>query len=324
MNVKTLTRLIDNCVRTKKSLYIWGLPGVGKSQIVRDYASSHNISLIDIRTSLLDPIDLRGLPKITKGEVVWYPPSFLPRTGKGILLLDELNLGSPATLSACYQLVLDRHLGEYILPEGWSIIATGNPTGRGTTPLSVALKSRFVHATLETSITDWLEWAAVNKIHPEVLYYLQSHRESYYPVQPKEAPYSYPCPRTWETLSTMIRADNTVSTCLDIVAGVIGEVESLSFVQWVRSRDTLPTLHDIISNPGGCRIPITPDGITEVIKMVSGAVSTSNISSILSYGDRLSPEYRVKLVKDCCRCNPDIGKTPEFLGWVSRNTDILG
>ena len=75
----------------KLSLMIWGPPGVGKSSIVAQSASQNGLDLIDLRLSQLAPTDLRGLPVPVDNICTWYPPEFLPRDGKGILFLDEIN-----------------------------------------------------------------------------------------------------------------------------------------------------------------------------------------------------------------------------------------
>jgi MoxR-like ATPase len=92
----------------RKPAFLWGPPGVGKSQIVAQVAASLGIRLIDIRAVLLDPVDLRGLPTVEHGKAAWAIPAFLPEDGAGILFLDELNAATPLVQAACYQLVLDR------------------------------------------------------------------------------------------------------------------------------------------------------------------------------------------------------------------------
>jgi len=108
-------------------LHIWGACGVGKSQIVSRVASDLGYDFLDVRAVQLDPVDLRGLPRIVEDQTEWVPPKFLPNRGKGILFLDELTSAPQMTQAGCYQLVLDRKLGEYVLPDGWVVIAAGNP-----------------------------------------------------------------------------------------------------------------------------------------------------------------------------------------------------
>ena len=108
-------------------LHIWGACGVGKSQIVFQVANDLDYNSLDVRARQLDPVDLRGPTSNRSRPDGMGPPKFLPTTGKGILFLDELTSAPQMTQGGCYQLVLDRRLGEYALPDDWVVIAAGNP-----------------------------------------------------------------------------------------------------------------------------------------------------------------------------------------------------
>ena len=142
-------------------LHIWGACGVGKSQIISQVADDLGVDFLDVRAVQLDPVDLRGLPRITAEQTEWVPPKFLPTSGKGILFLDELTSAPQMTQAGCYQLVLDRKLGEYVLPDGWVVIAAGNPASERGVHFSMPrpLRNRFVHLDLEPDLDDWCRWA---------------------------------------------------------------------------------------------------------------------------------------------------------------------
>ena len=95
------------------------------SAIVKQIAKEKKWDLIDLRLSLLNPVDLRGLPMIDKekGLAKWLPPEFLPQDGVGILFLDEINKAPGSVMAAAYQLILDRKVGNYELPPKWRIIS---------------------------------------------------------------------------------------------------------------------------------------------------------------------------------------------------------
>ena len=97
-------------------------------------ADDLDYDFLDVRAVQLDPVDLRGLPRIAADQTEWVPPKFLPTTGKGILFLDELTSAPQMTQAGCYQLVLDRKLGEYVLPDGWVVIAAGQSGIRAGRP----------------------------------------------------------------------------------------------------------------------------------------------------------------------------------------------
>src|SRR4051812_30577921 len=126
MRPTDVTKALAALIPTRRPLYLWGPPGVGKSSLVRQATQNLNLDLVDVRATLLDPVDLRGLPRLEGESAVWIPPAFLPRFGAGVLFLDELAQAAPLVQSACLQLTLDRRIGEYELPDGWSVIAASN------------------------------------------------------------------------------------------------------------------------------------------------------------------------------------------------------
>jgi MoxR-like ATPase len=157
-------------------LHIWGPCGVGKSQIVSQVAAALEYDFLDVRAVQLDPVDLRGLPRIDANQTVWSPPKFLPTQGKGILFLDELTSAPQMTQAGCYQLVLDRKLGEYVLPEGWVVIAAGNPAAERGVHFTMPrpLRNRFVHLELEVDHAEWCSWAVRAGLRPEIIAFFQA------------------------------------------------------------------------------------------------------------------------------------------------------
>ena len=169
MKPTRVQEVLDNILKTRWSAFVWGPPGVGKSSIVREIADSKNWKLLDVRASLLDPTDLRGIPAIEDGKAKWCPPAFLPSgNSKGILFFDELNAAPPLVQASLYQLTLDRRIGEYTLPDGWRIIAAGNRAEDAsvTFRMPAALANRFIHLDYEVDFDDWRAWAIREKVFP--------------------------------------------------------------------------------------------------------------------------------------------------------------
>lgn len=141
---------------------LWGPPGIGKSDMVRQVAERHGVPVIDLRLSQLEPSDLRGIPFRVEERVEWAIPALLPDSARhgarGILFLDEVNAAPPSVSAAAYQLILDRRLGEYQVPAGWAIFAAGNRQGdRAVTYVMPApLANRFAHLEVEPHLDDWV------------------------------------------------------------------------------------------------------------------------------------------------------------------------
>ena len=154
---------------------LWGPPGVGISDIVGQIAERHNVPVLDIRLSQMEPSDLRGIP-FRSGELVeWAIPAMLPDAKRhgtsGVLFLDEITSAPPSVSAAAYQLILDRRLGQYQVPDGWAIFAAGNRQGdRGVTyTMPAPLANRFSHFEVDINLDDWVAWAYANNIDERVI-----------------------------------------------------------------------------------------------------------------------------------------------------------
>ena len=110
-------------------------------------------------------------PNPNYDKTVFKLPSFLPTEGNGVLFLDEVNQAKKSVQNAAFQLVLDRKIGDYTVPDGWSIVAAGNRNqdlgvwaenaeDEGTEDFSSALNNRFRHVVLKIPEPEgWLKWA---------------------------------------------------------------------------------------------------------------------------------------------------------------------
>jgi MoxR-like ATPase len=196
-----LNRLIEK--RLMLSLMIWGPPGVGKSSVVAQVAREHELELIDVRLSQLAPTDLRGLPVPEQGVARWYPPEFLPRGGRGILFLDELNMAPPAVQGIAQQLILDRKVGSYTVPEGWYLWAAGNrkEDRASVFDMPAPLGNRFLHLEVQPDFDSFKLFAIEQGLHEQVVAFL-SYRPGLLHKMDAHRP-AWPSPRSWAMASQL-------------------------------------------------------------------------------------------------------------------------
>ena len=156
LSMKQLTTFLNKIIETKiqSSIMIWGAPGIGKSSIISQVAKSNGLDLIDLRISQLAPTDLRGIPVPGENVAQWYPPEFLPKEGRGILFLDEINMAPPAVQGIAQQLILDRKVGSYRVPDGWFVWAAGNrkQDHAAVFDMPAPLANRFIHLEAITNL----------------------------------------------------------------------------------------------------------------------------------------------------------------------------
>jgi hypothetical protein len=189
-------------VALRRPVFIWGPPGVGKSSLVQQFAQQIGIPCVSLLGSQLAPEDIIGVPQILDGVSRFCPPRMIARSEPYCLFLDELNACTHEVQKSFYSLILERRVGEYVMPAGSIVIGAGNRSQDSAIvrPMSSALMNRMVHVHLRVSSRDWLEWAGAHGIHPLVLEYVQLRPDQLWMEPPKhEEPFS--TPRSWHMMS---------------------------------------------------------------------------------------------------------------------------
>jgi hypothetical protein len=247
-------RSIRKCIKIQRPVFMWGPPGIGKSDIVKQLGDEQGREVIDVRLSLWEPTDIKGIPyyNSTENTMTWAPPAELPTDPEStaILFLDELNSAAPATQAAAFQLVLNRRVGTYILPKGVSIVAAGNrETDKGVTyRMPAPLANRFVHLELKTDYEDWLNWATLNKVHEQVVGYVGFAKQDLYDFDPKSSSRAFATPRSWSFVSDLLMDDDLEEgTLTDLVSGAIGEGLAVKFMAHRKVAKQMPKPEDILS-----------------------------------------------------------------------------
>lgn len=265
-----LVNMLKVCYKSSVTCFIWGPTGIGKSDTIREAAKQiakeqkleyieqgepdeTKFTVIDARLSQMDPSDLRGLPFVSKeGKTAWAYPSWLPTKGKGILLLDEINLAPPLVQSSGYQLILDHRLGDYVLPPGWGIVAAGNRSeDKGYTfELAGPLCNRFAHIELAVPpIAEWTEWALENGVDSRVITFLNFKPQNLYKFDSKLKDKAFPTPRSWARYcSALIKDVQDHTFLLTLMSSAVGEgvaTECCAYLKLTKQID----LKDILAHP---------------------------------------------------------------------------
>lgn len=252
--------LLTKTFKAQRPVFLWGPPGIGKSELVEGIAESGalgNAKVVDMRLALFEPTDLRGypVPDVTTGVMKWLPPADLPTAEEAaeydniILFLDELNSAAPSVQAAAYQLILNRRIGQYVLPDNVVIIAAGNrETDKGVAyRMPKPLENRFVHFELRVDFEDWLNWATNNRIDADVVGYLTFAKNDLYNFDPKSSSRGFATPRSWTFVSEMISdSDLPESLETDMVAGCVGEGTAVKFMAHRKIAGDLPNPTDVL------------------------------------------------------------------------------
>jgi hypothetical protein len=318
---------------------LWGPPGVGKSQMVAQVAQRHNVPVIDVRLSQMEPSDLRGIPFRVDDKVEWAVPAMLPDAKRhgdaGFLFLDEINSAPPSVSAAAYQLILDRRLGEYRVPDGWVIIAAGNRQGdRGVTyTMPAPLANRFSHFEVDTHLDDWVEWAFTNGIDERVIAFLRFRPELLFDFDPAHNPVAFPSPRSWEYAHRALQKFAAhPHLLLGALQACVGQAAGIELHAFVSNLDQLPDLQAIV-NGEKVNVPkeidlqyaVASALVGHAIRAKNSAEAEKVYGNILDYARKFPQrEMGVMLVSDMHRAiGQDLFAVPQFAQWADSVADVM-
>ena len=249
---KELTELLLN-IAPVRPVFIWGAPGIGKSDIVQQFADSLGMECVSLLGSQLAPEDIIGIPRINGETSEFLPPKMIARNEPYVLFLDELNACSQEVQKAFYSLIYEKRIGEYHLPVGSVVIGAGNRAQDSAIvkTMSSALMNRMLHVQMKVNANEWLAWAYENGIHPWVTGYITQRPDHLFTEPPKtEEPFS--TPRSWHMLSDALKeyhagekelGDNVLRT---LVYGCISAKHAGLFIAYTKQAGSRYKLEAIL------------------------------------------------------------------------------
>lgn len=274
---ETRSRLL-RAFKVKRPVFLWGPPGIGKSQIIADLTAELGGICIDLRLGQMEPTDLRGIPFYNKdlGKMDWAEPIDLPTEELAsqypivTLFLDEMNQAAPAVQGSAFQLVLDRRLGKYKLPDNVVIVAAGNrESDKGVSfRMPTPLANRFVHLEVRTDYESWNDWAVNHRVHKDVVGYIGFAKNDLFDFNPKSSSRAFATPRSWSFVSEFLYdEDATDAELADLIAGTIGDGLAVKFMAHRKVAGQMPDPSEILLGK------VTELKVKEVSAMYSLTVS---------------------------------------------------
>ena len=244
--------------KRQRPLFLWGPPGIGKSELVADITAELGGIMIDLRLGQMEPTDIRGIPFYNKdnGKMDWAEPIDLPSEELAsqypivVLFLDEMNASAPSVQAAAYQLILNRRIGKYFLPKNVVMVAAGNrESDKGVTyRMPTPLANRFIHQEMKCDFSSWQEWAVNKNIHKDVVGYLSFAKQDLYDFDAKSASRAFATPRSWTFVSELLEdEDGDDDTIMNLIAGTVGEGLAVKFMAHRKIAGRMPKPEDILS-----------------------------------------------------------------------------
>jgi hypothetical protein len=244
--------------KVQRPVFLWGPPGIGKSELVAGLTEELGGHMIDLRLGQCEPTDLRGIPYFDRdrGVMNWAPPIELPSKELAakypivVLFLDEMNSAAPAVQGAAYQLILNRQVGTYRLPDNVVVIAAGNrESDKGVSyRMPSPLANRFVHLEVRKDFDSWFQWAVHNNIHKDVVGYISYAKQDLMEFDPKSASRAFATPRSWSFVSQFLNdSEATDAELTDLIAGTVGEGLAVKFMAHRKVAGQMPNPADVLA-----------------------------------------------------------------------------
>ncbi|MDR2571478.1 MAG: hypothetical protein LBD23_14465 [Oscillospiraceae bacterium] len=242
--------------KLQRSIKVLGPTGIGKSEVINKIAESYKFGVVDIRLLLWSLTDLKGIPypDDTHTYTKWLINDVLPRPDRdgveGVLLLEELDDAPKTVRAAAYQLTLDRKLGNYVLGDGWYVIATSNRAQDGgayTAPLA-PLNDRFEIHEVEPDFITWRDYAIKTGCNPLVVAYLSANQTALYTYKSEESiDLVFATPRSWVAVSDLLDSGLEGEVLRIKTEANIGAVESSGFFKYLKNTKLLPDIEALLN-----------------------------------------------------------------------------
>lgn len=196
------------CLAHQESILLLSPPGVGKSDTVLQAAKSAGLPCRSLLGTQIAPEDVSGVPRIIDERSVFCPPRvLLPESNEPFcLFLDELPACTPDIQKAFYSLLLERRIGEHLLPPGSWVVAAGNRVQDRALvrTISSALINRVLVLNVRVDVDEWLAWAGNHDVDPTIRAFISEYPDALLRPIPKDSvPFS--TPRAWTLLSDALR-----------------------------------------------------------------------------------------------------------------------
>lgn len=245
MNIAQLKRFLPLLIATRTAAMVQGPHGIGKSQAIKQFALENGYEYVDRRLSQMESGDLLGLPDLSNGRTTFCTPEWLPTDpeAKVIIFLDELNRARPDVLQGIFQLVLDRELGSYKLPENCYVLTAVNPNTDDyhvTNIFDKALQDRFCHIKLTPTMEEFLSYSKQDaSLDQNVISFLQAREEVV--EDSKLVGFSIertPSRRSWTTAARLVKLGIPSDLFIEGVGGLVGMPNAVAFQTWLQENET--------------------------------------------------------------------------------------
>jgi len=337
-----LVQSILACRKANLTLCVLGKPGIGKTagahEAVRRLTATtgirHYLKVAELAS--VSEVDVRGYVVPQGDRAIFTRPPFWPEDDQthGVMFLDELPQASPEVQKAVSSLLLDKRIGDFVLPAGWQVVVAGNRVddGAGANEFLSHITNRLCIVEVESPTIDELVAYFLGKGYgPEVPTFLKMRGGELLGAMPSEPNVPYFTPRSAEALAALLetwpggRTDFVSDACAQaLAAGLVGPGAAVEFAAAARMFGTLPSYMDVVSDPLGAKLPTALDQQYAAIMLVVSRAVLADAEAVMTYLARFDANYAMVGVAGLLRRDTKFGNTNAFARWGSANADVIG
>ena len=337
-----LYKTVVFCIKNKLPLLIKGSPGLGKTDIVHQACDAVNAKLLVSHPVVSDPTDYKGLPFPEGDHASFLPFGDLKQLIEAkkplVFFLDDLGQAQISVQAAAMNLLLGRQINSHKVSDKVTFIAATNrrQDKAGVQGILEPVKSRFISIVeLEKDVDDWVCWALKNNMPTDLIAFIRFRPDLLNNFKPTADLINSPCPRTVAAVGTMIndglfnefgevKAIDKSSTgqVYEMISGAVGEAFAAEYLAFRRLYRELPDIEYIIMHPETADVPQDPATLYALCGALAKKSGENNFDNILTYAERIQPEFQVYLMKDATALNANLMRTRAFNKWAVSHKDI--
>lgn len=327
MRSELLKQTLTSLFPIQRTVSIEGPPGGGKTTIVHEVANQLGVPCIEkhMPTMLVEDF---GILFPNGGDTLHYRlPDWFPVKGKaperGILLFDDRNQASNDLQKVLANICQARTLHGVEMPDGWMVISTGNRQAdrAGANRVLSHLRNRETVLELETHLNDWTSWALDHDVKPEVVSFIRFRPNLLHDFDPQRDQNA--TPRSWVEGVSDVLGKVPPEAEYEAFKGAVGEGAAAEFTGFMRIFRKLPNPDSILLNPKTAEVPTDPATLYALSGALAQRTTHNNFDRVVSYVERMPPEFSVLTVSMVCRRDPGISNTSAFTQWSVAHQDVL-
>jgi AAA domain (dynein-related subfamily) len=332
-------------IAARVPVLLWGAPGTGKTSVVRAMAAAADWPCETVIASIREPADFAGLPIVNRTaggdheRVDFAPPRWavsLAAAGHGVAFFDEISTAPPAVQAALLRVVLERTVGDLVLPDDVSVVAAANPPEQAADgwDLSPPLANRFCHLewpvdarTVAGGFSAGWGTPEPPRLEPaweQRVPVMRSWIAGFITVRPMLAiavpddaaggGRAWPSPRTWDMAARLQAAAESAGTgelaTSLLIRGCVGAGAGVEFVTWLAEAD-LPDPEAVLARPESFMLPARGDRAYAALSSVAAAVAANPTPDRWERGWKAfaraaeaAPDVAAAAARTLARCRP--------------------